>query len=125
MENYRKRQMRRAETRIEEERERLLGILLSIADDLERALRAGGANVAELRQGVALTHQVLLHQLEREGVQPVEAENKTFDPAWHEAVGRVAHEQAGVPPDTVVAVVQAGYRLEDRVLRPARVIVAT
>ena len=125
MENYRKRQARRAEARIEEERDRLLAAFISIADDLERALRAGSANVAELRHGVALTHHALLRLLEHEDVRPIDPEGQDFDPQWHEAVGRIAHEQAGVPPGTVVEVVQQGYRLEDRVLRPARVIVAT
>lgn len=125
MDNFRKRQRRLAEDRIAADRERLLRSFLAVADDLARALSADGADTESLRQGVDLTYQGLMRLLDQEGVEPIEAEGQPFDPAWHEAVGTVSHEEAGVEPDTVVEVVQPGYRIGDRLLRPARVIVAT
>jgi molecular chaperone GrpE len=71
-----------------------------------------------------MTYQKLQQLLDREGVQPIEAQGQWFDPTWHEAVGTVPHQEAGVKPQTVIEVVEAGYRLDERVLRPARVIVA-
>jgi molecular chaperone GrpE len=124
IENFRKRQQRLAEERILADRERLLRAFLRVADDLERVLNADGADAGDLRQGVDLTYRSLMQLLDQEGAEPIEAVGQPFDPAWHEAVGTVPHVRAGAEPDTVVKVVEAGYRLGDRLLRPARVIVA-
>jgi molecular chaperone GrpE len=124
IENFRKRQQRLAEERILADRERLLRAFLRVADDLERVLNADGADAGDLRQGVDLTYRSLMQLLDQEGAEPIEAVGQPFDPAWHEAVGTVPHVHAGAEPDTVVKVVEAGYRLGDRLLRPARVIVA-
>jgi molecular chaperone GrpE len=124
IENFRKRQQRLAEERVLADRERLLRAFLGVADDLERALHADGADADDLRQGVDLTYRSLMRLLDQEGAEPIEAAGRPFDPAWHEAVGTVPHVHAGAAPDTVVKVVEAGYRLGDRLLRPARVIVA-
>jgi molecular chaperone GrpE len=124
IENFRKRQQRLAEERILTDRERLLRSFLRVADDLERALNADGADAGDLRQGVDLTYRSLMRLLDQEGAEPIDAAGRPFDPAWHEAVGTVPHVRAGAAPDTVVEVVEAGYRLGDRLLRPARVIVA-
>jgi molecular chaperone GrpE len=123
-ENYRKRQRRLAEEQVAAERERFLRTLLDIVDDLTRALNAHEADAASLRQGVAMTYRGLRQALDREGVEPIEAQDQRFDPTWQEAVGTVAHRDAGVKPETVVDVVQEGYRVDNRILRPARVIVA-
>ena len=125
MDNFRKRQQRLADERVTLDRERLLRAFLGVADDLDRALRADGTDVESLRQGVDLTHKSLVRVLSQEGAERIEAVHQTFDPQWHEAVATVPHREAGVEPDTVVEVVQAGYRLGDRLLRPARVLVAT
>ena len=125
IENFRKRQQRLAEERILADRERLLRSFLRVADDLERALNAEGADDGTLRQGVDLTHQALMRILDQEGAEPVEAAGQAFDPAWHEAVATVPHQRVGAEPDTVVEVVEAGYRMGERLLRPARVVVAT
>jgi molecular chaperone GrpE len=125
MDNFRKRQQRLADERVSADRERLLRAFLRVADDLERALRADGTDVESLRQGVDLTHKSLLRVLNQEGAEPIEAVNQTFDPQFHEAVGTVPHDVADVEPDTVAEVVQVGYRLGDRLIRPARVLVAT
>ena len=125
IENFRKRQQRLAEERILADRERLLRAFLDVADNLERALDADTASVGSLRQGVDLTHQTLMRILDQEGVEPIQSVGQPFDPAWYEAVDTVPHQQAGVEPGTIVQVEQEGYRLGDRLLRPARVIVAT
>lgn len=124
IENYRKRQRRLAEEQILADRERLLSGLLTIVDDLERALNAGTTEADSLRAGVALTYQNLMRLLEQEGVEPIHAEGERFDPNWHEAVGTIPHERADAEPNTVVRVVQQGYRLGRRLLRPARVLIA-
>jgi len=125
MDNFRKRQQRLAEERIVADRERLLRAFLAVADDLSRALSADGADAESLRQGVDMTYQGLMRLLDQEGVEPIQAEGRPFDPTLHEAVGTVDHEEVGAEPETVVEVVQPGYRLGERLLRPARVIVAT
>ena len=124
IENFRKRQERLAEERIVADRERLLRAFLSVTDDLERALSTDGVDAESLRQGVDLTHQTMVRLLDREGVKPIQAAGQPFDPSWHEAVGTIPHQHAGAEPDTVAQVVQPGYRLGGRLLRPARVIVA-
>ncbi len=122
-ENFRKRQQRLANDQIQANRARLLRNFLTIADDLERAMRAQGAEEA-LREGVVITYRSLEQLLRQEGVEQIEARGETFDPTWHEAVGMVPHQQADVDRDTVAEVIQEGYRLDGRLLRPARVIVA-
>jgi len=125
MENFRKRQRRLADERVEADRERLLRSFLRVADDLERALNAEETDAKSLRQGVDMTHQALMQLLEREGVERVEAKGQPFDPTWHEAISTVSHRETGAEPDTVIKVTQPGYRLNRRLLRPARVVVAT
>lgn len=122
-ENFRKRQQRLANEQIEANRARLLRNFLTIADDLERAMRAEGEEEA-LREGVVITYRSLEQLLRQEGVEQMEAQGEIFDPTWHEAVGMVPHQQAHVDRDTVAEVIREGYRLDGRLLRPARVIVA-
>jgi len=124
IDNFRKRQRRLAEDRIAEERERLLHAFLTFADNLGHVLAASEAEEKGLQQGAEIIYQDLMRFLHQEGVNPIEAEGKPFDQAWHDAVDTVSHQQAEVEPDTVVEVVQQGYRLGERPLRPARVIVA-
>lgn len=124
IENFRKRQRRLAEEHIETNRGRLLRNFLTIADDLERVLSADGDESEALREGVRVTRRSLNQLLKQEGVEPIEAEGEKFDPTWHEAVGTVPKEQVSAERDTVVEVTQQGYRLNGRLLRPARVIVA-
>ena len=124
MDNFRKRQRRIAEDRIRAERERLLGAFLPIADDLDRALANAEHTSEGLREGVALTYDALMAFLKREGVTPMDAQGRPFDPRFHDAVDSVQHEIVGVEPNTIVRVERAGYKLGDRVLRPAQVIVA-
>jgi molecular chaperone GrpE len=129
MENYRKRQQRSAQDQIRQERSRLLNAFLGIVDDLERALAtpAGGDNLSHgvgLRRGVELTHRAARQLLEKEGVAVIVAEQQPFDPNWHEAVATVPRDGTGVAPGTVIQVVEPGYRIDEQLLRPARVVVA-
>lgn len=130
MENFRKRQQRLADDRVEADRARLLRGFLTVADDLERALAVEQSHDESLRTGVEVTYRSLKQLLRREGVEQVEAMGEVFDPTLHEAVASVPHDEDGVDRDRIVAVAQPGYRLGEglahgRLLRPARVVVAT
>jgi molecular chaperone GrpE len=101
--------------------------LLQVVDNLRRALDVG-ANDAEARkatglmEGVAATDRILTQILNRFGVQEVNALNQPFDPSKHEAV--METDQTEQPPGRVAQVLENGYMLHDRLLRPARVVVA-
>jgi molecular chaperone GrpE len=123
MNNYRKRQQRLAQEQIEAERHRLLGAYLQVVDDLERALAAPKSDGDGLRRGVELTHRAAVQLLQKEGIEAIEAENHPFDPNWHEAVATIERSRE-MAPNMVVQVMEPGYRLEDRLLRPAKVVVA-
>lgn len=124
MDNFRKRQRRTAQDRTEEERQRLLAGFLQVVDDLQRALAAPAADGEGFRRGVELTHRATMQLLHREGVEPIEAENQTFDPNWHEAVATIGRNGSNVDANTVVKVMEPGYRHGERLLRPAKVVVA-
>src|SRR6476469_3695002 len=123
--NYKKRQARLAEQQAAQAGARILRALLPVLDDLERSLSAlEAAGVDEtLRGGVVLTGRALRDVLDREGLAEIAPEGETFDPREHEAL--MAQPTAEVAEGTVLAVVQAGWRLGEQVLRPARVVVAT
>ena len=121
MDNFRKRQVRRADDAIAVERGRLLGLMLPIADNLARALQHDGQGDDSLRQGVELTYRELMRLLEAENMTRIEALGQTFTPELHEAVGTVVSDaEAG----TVVEELESGYKLGEKLLRPSRVIVA-
>ena len=121
-ENYRKRAARDQERLVAHAHERLVRELLPILDDLERALEAAERHEeAALVDGVKLVEQSLRQALVKEGLTEIETDCP-FDPHVHEALLTQQHEQA--EPGSVLEVVQRGYRLGDRVVRPARVIVA-
>jgi len=124
MDNYRKRQQRLADDRIDAERQRLLRSFLPVVDDLERALAAPSDDGRGLRDGIELTRRAALQLLQREGVEPIREQGRPFDPHRHEAVATVDHGRAGVMPNTIVEVLEPGYRQQDQLLRPARVVVA-
>jgi len=121
-ENYRKRALRDQQTLAAHAHERLVKELLPVIDDLERALEAAEQHdEAKVIDGVRLVRDSLLRSLEREGLAEIEADGK-FDPHVHEAL--LTQPAEGAEEGDVVQVLQKGYRLGDRVLRPARVIVA-
>lgn len=124
MDNFRKRQQRLADDKIDAERQRLLRSFLPVVDDLERALAAPSGDGRGLREGVQMTHRAALQLLQKEGIEPIREQGRPFDPHWHEAVATVDHTRLGVAPDTIVDVLEPGYRQQDQLLRPARVVVA-
>jgi molecular chaperone GrpE len=120
-ENYRKRVARDQEGLVARAHERLVKELLPVLDDLERALEAAAEHEeAKLEEGVRLVHRELVEALTREGLVEVETDGQ-FDPHVHEALVSQPSEQED---GSVIEVLQKGYRLGDRVLRPARVVVS-
>ncbi len=121
MDNFRKRQTRRADEAITTERERLLNRLLPLADNMARAMAHSQAGEQSLRRGVELIQRELLRLLEAEGVTRIEALGQPFDPTVHEAL---ATREDEAETDTVITEIEPGYKLGDKLLRPARVVVA-
>jgi molecular chaperone GrpE len=120
--NYRKRAAREQQLFAARAAERLVGKLLPVLDDLERAIEAAEQHEeAKVIEGVDMTKSALAAALASEGLTEIPAEG-AFDPHVHEAL--LAQPAEGVEPGTIVQVVQRGYKLGDVVLRPARVIVA-
>jgi molecular chaperone GrpE len=121
-ENYKKRAARERQEYVAFANERILKELLPILDDLERALSAAEQHEeAQLEEGVRLVHRSLASLLERQGVKEIATEGK-FDPHVHEAL--LAQPSEEREQGDVLDVIQKGYTLGDRVVRPARVIVA-
>ena len=120
-ENYRKRVARDQESLVARAHERVVKELLPILDDLERALVAATEHQeAALEDGVRLVHRALAGLLERNGLREIETAG-AFDPHVHEAL---LSQPSDAEEGSVIDVVQKGYRLGDRVVRPARVVVA-
>ena len=120
--NYKKRAAREREEYVVLANERLLKELLPVLDDHERALNAAEQHEeAQLEEGVRLVHRSLASLLARNGVEEIATDGK-FDPHVHEAL--LAQPAEDREQGDVLDVIQKGYRLGDRVVRPARVIVA-
>jgi len=119
---------RRAEQEIEKARkfalERICGDLLSVVDNLERALEATGGDEgnASVLEGIELTRKGFMDVLVKYGVQPVDPLGEPFDPETAQAMSLV--EQPDTEPNSVIAVMQKGYTLNGRLLRPAMVMVS-
>jgi molecular chaperone GrpE len=120
-ENYRKRVARDPESLVARAHERIVKELLPVLDDLERALQAAAQHEeAKLEDGVRLVHRELKEALAKEGLVEIET-NGRFDPHKHEALlTQPSDEDEGA----IIEVLQKGYRLGDRVLRPARVVIS-
>lgn len=95
--------------------------LLPVRDALELALATGNATVAQLREGVELTLKALDSAFNRAQLAEVDPRGQKFDPHQHQAMTMI---DSAEPANTVVQVMQKGYRLADRILRPALVVVA-
>ncbi len=96
--------------------------MLPILDSLDRALKTEGATAEDFRSGIELIDRQFHAALEKLGVEPIEALGKRFDPAFHQAIQMVDTEE--VPDNHVFEELQRGYKIRDRLLRPAMVRVA-
>jgi molecular chaperone GrpE len=120
---------RRAEQDVEKARkfalERFCSELLPVVDNLERALEAAAGDdeiVKPIAEGVELTLKSLLDALKKFNIEPVDPQGEPFDPQVHQAMSMV--ENGEVEPNTVIAVMQKGYTLNGRLVRPAMVLVS-
>ncbi len=132
--NYRRRTDQEKAFMLEIGKAQVLQPLLEVLDDFERSLaatsqaeeqteEAPGAAYQALKQGVDLVYRKFMEHLERLGVEPIAADGQPFDEALHEAVMQQTAPE-GTPAGTVLQELQRGYRMGDRVLRHAKVIVA-
>ncbi len=120
--NYRKRVARDQEELVARASERLVRALLPVVDDLERALDAAAEHEeAKLEEGVRLVHRSLADVLAKEGLHEISTDG-AFDPHTQEAL---LSQPSEADEGTVIQVLQKGYTLGDRVLRPARVVISS
>jgi molecular chaperone GrpE len=125
-ENFRRRSLKERQESLQYGHQNLVKDLLATVDNLERAIahsaEDAAASMESVLQGVELVQSDLLGALGKHGVRVVEPIKESFDPAFHEAMGQVP--DASVEANSVVQVLQKGYLINDRMLRPARVLVA-
>ncbi len=125
-ENFRRRSLKEKQESFKFGHQNLVKDLLSTVDNLERAVEHGaqnaGAESKGILDGVELVQREILGALAKHGVSEIVAEGGVFDPAVHEAMGQIPN--GDVPPNTVLQVLQKGYVIHDRMLRPSRVIVS-
>lgn len=122
LENMRKRMSRELETARQHALERFASDLLPVIDSLELARGTADDAPESLREGLEMTLRLLVDILKRHHISVVDPLGQSFDPNLHEAMA--TQPASDVSPNTIVQVVQKGYRLHDRLLRPARVIVS-
>jgi molecular chaperone GrpE len=122
--NFRRRARQEKEQVVRFATERLVSELLPVIDNFGRAMQvdADSPSAENLLAGVKMIYDQLLQVLAVQGVAPIEALGEAFDPTLHEAIER--EETAALPPDVVVAEIAKGYRMHDRVIRPAKVRVS-
>ncbi len=124
--NFRRRAHKDRQDVIQYGHENLVKDLLSTVDNLDRAIEHAhdkdGGDLASLLEGVELVQRELYAVLAQHEVHTIDAKGCEFDPSLHEAMAQVQGDSA--PPNSVIEVLQKGYRLRDRLLRPARVVVA-
>ncbi len=117
-ENFKKRTARERETLISRANERFAIDILEVMDNFERALKTDDTH---LREGVLQIRQLLNAQLLRNGITPLDAQKKQFNPAEHEAIAHVTSDE---PEGIVIDEVSRGYRMHDKVIRYAKVAVS-
>lgn len=125
MQNIRRRAERDVENAHKFALEKMTGELLTVVDNLERALQAAGAadeSSKALREGVEMTLSSFVATLAKFNIEQIDPEGEPFDPQQHQAMSMI--ENADVEPNTVVAVLQKGYSLNGRLVRPAMVMVS-
>ncbi|MBB6636205.1 nucleotide exchange factor GrpE [Cohnella thailandensis] len=122
--NYRRRTLKEKEELAQYASIKLIGSLLPVVDNFGRALATGGesADVQSFAKGVDMIYRQLWQVLEGEGLKEMEAVGQPFDPEFHQAIMQVESDE--YEEGTVVEVVQAGYILKDKVIRPAMVKVS-
>jgi len=122
--NYKKRTSREMREMVKYANEKFVLELLTVVDNLERAIESASARSAEdpLLQGIELTLSEVLKILERQNVKPVESLGSPFDPNYHQAMMQETVDDQ--PPNTVVREMQKGYTMHDRLIRPAMVVVS-
>ncbi|MCW6026401.1 molecular chaperone GrpE [Stenotrophomonas rhizophila] len=122
LDNQRKRVARDVEQARRFANEKLLGELLPVFDSLDAGLNAAGSEPSPLREGLELTYKQLLKVAADNGLTLLDPTGQTFNPDHHQAISQV--DAPGAAPGSVVQVFQKGYLLNDRLLRPALVVVA-
>jgi molecular chaperone GrpE len=123
MENFRKRADRELDNARKYAIERFAQELVTVGDSLEAGIQAGASNPGPvLLEGAEATLKQLHRAFDKAGIKILDPAGQPFDPEWHEAM--VAQESADKPANTVLSVIQKGYSLNGRLLRPARVIVS-
>lgn len=125
MQNVRRRAERDVENAHKFALEKMTGELLTVVDNLERALQAAGAadeSSKALREGVEMTLDGFVKTLAKFKIEQIDPEGAPFDPQLHQAMSMI--ENPDVEPNTVVAVLQKGYSLHGRLVRPAMVMVS-
>jgi len=123
LENFKKRVKREQKDAVTRATKDLLSSFLPTVDNLDRALEAAGPDAPEqLVKGIVMVRDEFLAALARHGIEPVPSVGHPFDPAVHDALQQIDSEDH--PPGTVIREFEKGYRMAERLLRPARVIVA-
>ncbi len=105
--------------------EKFASEILEVLDSMEHGLNfasEGKVDAANLLEGMKMTHNILVNALDKQGIKPINPINEAFNPSFHEAIS--VQETKDVPPNQVLAVVQKGYLLNGRLMRPARVVVS-
>lgn len=125
LDNYKKRAARERQEAIKFANESLLEKIIPVLDNFEMALNAANAantSVQSLQAGINMIHQQLKAAMAGAGLEEIDATGKAFDPNLHEALSQ--QESADVPEGQVLQQVRKGYKLRERLLRPASVVVA-
>lgn len=133
LDNYRKRVKRDVDDAVVRKTQSLLSSFLPTVDNLERALEIAStamegasdeneSNVSQVMKGIEMVRDEFLSALKKQGIEPVESVGLAFDPAVHDALQQM--DSPDHPPGVVIREFEKGYRMGERLLRPARVIVA-
>ena len=122
LDNFRKRSEREIDNARKFAIERFAQDLVTVGDALEAGINAGPANGAALLEGAQATLRQMHRAFDKAGIKIIDPAGQPFDPAWHEAM--MTQESTEKPANTVLSVIQKGYSLNGRLLRPARVVVS-
>jgi molecular chaperone GrpE len=121
-ENFRKRMTAEVQAASVRGKAEVAREVIDAVDNLERALEAGGESAEDLATGVQMVLNGLRETLARHGVEALDPKGERFDPQWHEALSTAPGGE--VEPGHVIEVAQKGYRLNEQLIRPARVVVS-